>query len=299
MSVTIESSKTTAWPAGRIFAAGLLALCALAAGSWAWLDIAHIAQIDEESSQVLLALPVVGWLLWAYRKPILQTRPEASLLGPALVAVGWALSWYGYFHAAQSFWHLGAVIMLVGGVWAVLGDKVMLRSWPALVALLFLIPVPGRLRLELAVPLQELTARGAEFVLIMLGYSVQRTGLVLEYNGKPVRIDEACNGMRMVFALLLVCYGYAMATPLRPYVRVIFIALSPLLAVGANIVRVVPTTIVYGTSGDTAGDTFHDMSGWAMIAVAFFLLMGIVRLLEWAELPVIVPESQRPGNRPD
>ncbi|MEM1355113.1 MAG: exosortase/archaeosortase family protein [Planctomycetota bacterium] len=286
-------AQSPAWSPQRVWATLLLALGAVVATSWAWRDIAHIARVDEESSQVLLALPVCLWLIWSYRKAIRGVPAEASFMGPVLIGLGWGLSWYGYNHGAQSPWHLGAVMVLVGAVWSVLGDRVMLRAWPVLVALLFLIPVPGRVRLEIAVPLQELTARGAEVVLVMFGMSVERTGMLLVYNDKPVRIDEACNGMRMVFALLLVCYGYAMANPLNPYMRVIIILLSPLFAVLCNIIRVVPTTIVYGKYGDAAGDTFHDISGWAMIGIAFFLLMGLVRLLEWAEVPVVVPEHQR------
>lgn len=299
MSVTTIDSKPTDWSPQRVWVTVLLAVGAVAAMSWAWRDIAHIAWVDEESSQVLLALPVVGWLAWSYRRVILRVPAQASYLGPVIIAVGWVLSWYGYNNAAQSPWHLGALMVLVGAVWSMMGDRVMLRAWPVLVALLFLIPVPGRIRMEIAVPLQELTARGAEVVLVMLGYSVERTGLVLLYNDKPVRIDEACNGMRMVFALLLVCYGYAMANPLQPYIRVLIILLSPLLAVLCNIIRVVPTTVVYGKYGESVGDTFHDISGWVMIGVAFFILMGIVRLLEWAEVPVIVPKNKRPDTYPD
>ena len=38
---------------------------------------------------------------------------------------------------------------------------------------------------------------------------------------------------------------------------------------------------------------FHDLSGWAMLALAFVLLMGTVRLLRWAEVPVMQHEVRR------
>ena len=276
------------WTAGRIGCAIALGLAAVVAVRGAWLDILHIAWVDEESSQVWLVLPVMALLLAVRRKSLSQAEPMSSLFGTLLVAVGWAMSWYGYFHAIQSTWHLGAVVLLVGAVWTALGSRLMLRAMPALLVALFFVPVPGRIRAEIAMPMQQATAIAAEVVLVTFGQDVERAGQMLSFNGRPVvRIDEACNGMRMVFALLLVCYAYAMATPLKGYVRLLVIGFSPLLAVGCNIIRVVPTAVVYAYADQGTGDMVHDLSGWAMVFLAYGFLAAIFRTLEWAEVPVL------------
>jgi hypothetical protein len=48
----------------------------------------------------------------------------------------------------------------------------------------------------------------------------------------------------------------------------------------------VPTVWAYGWFSTTAAEQFHTISGWAMIAAGFLLLMGIIRILRWAMLPV-------------
>ena len=100
-----------------------------------------------------------------------------------------------------------------------------------------------------------------------------------------VEIAEACNGMRMVFALVLVSFTFAFGTPLRWYVRLLVVAASPVSAIFCNLVRLVPTVWLFGYHPSVANG-FHDYSGWLMLPIAFLLLMAIVRLLRWALLPI-------------
>lgn len=271
---------------GRLAIAVLLVLLAALSVYRAWFDLVRIGIQDPEQSQVLLALPAALLLLYARRERLAGVPLGSSMLGVATAAAGWALSWYGYMHAVQSLWHLGAVVMAVGAAWAALGNRAMLIALPALIALVALVPVPNLLRQDIALPLQRITASGSEFLLIALGFDVERIGQTLLYQGKPVTIEEACNGMRMVFALVLVCYAYVMAQRLNAFARLLLIGLSPVLAVGCNIIRVVPTVVIYGEFGDGVGDTFHDISGWAMIGVAALMLFGVLRLLSWADIPI-------------
>jgi len=88
--------------------------------------------------------------------------------------------------------------------------------------------------------------------------------------------------------LLLIAFGFAFAIPLRMSVRVLIVLLSPVVALVCNVLRVVPLVWLEGQS-ETArdlGTQLHDISGWVMVPVAFFVLLGIIRLLKWATLPI-------------
>ena len=91
--------------------------------------------------------------------------------------------------------------------------------------------------------------------------------------------------MRMVFALLLVAYCFAFSLPLRQYVRVLVLVISPICAVICNIIRTVCAVWVYAHYHASA-DLFHAVSGWVMLLVAFGLLLSIVRLMRWTLVPV-------------
>ncbi len=287
------------WSRIRIGVGVGLALLAIAAGLRAWLDIGFIAWRDEEASQVWLTLPIFVWLAWSRKDALAKIRPSYSMIGPALIAVGWGVSLYGFFNLKQALWHGGAVLCVIGAFATVAGTKLVWRMLPVLAVLVFLVPVPAMIRQRIAIPMQTWTASTSEFAFQLLALPVTRSGNVLTYNGQDVAVAEACNGMRMVFALLLVTYAFVFATPLRPGVRVLILILSPLAAIGCNVLRLVPTVYLYGQSPDKWGPTFHDLSGWAMLALAFGLLMGTVRLLQWAEVPVMQTKPLPVARQPE
>ncbi len=279
------------WTSQRIFIALALIALSFVACYRAWADILWIAYNDEEASQVWLVLPVAAWLVWGRWTAVRRTRPVYTFLGPALVALGLAIHEFGFRTNLQIGWHGGAVLALVGAMVTVAGPSLTWRLWPAVLVFAFLVPVPGSIRQQMSLPLQVETARYAQFLFELLGMRVERVGNVFYYNNKPMMVAEACNGMRMMFALMLVAYAFAFGTPLRPSVRVALIVLSPFAAVLCNVIRVVPTIMVKGHFSEAVGQTFHNIAGWAMLALAFFLLMGFIRTLRWAEVPVMQPQA--------
>jgi exosortase len=257
------------------------------AATWgAWKDIFAFASRDEEASHIFLVPIVAAWMAWVRQTRIRYCAPRSQFIGPMIVAFGWLLYAWGYNQAIQAMWHFGAVIVVIGCVLSVLGRNVLFRFLPAFAVLAFLVPVPGTVRQQISNPLQTATAAGTQAILETLGVGVERSGNVLSVNGTAVAVAEACNGMRMVFALILVSYAFAFSMPLRISVRVIVLLASPLAAIGCNVLRLIPTVWLYGYSSSATADIFHDISGWLMLPVAFLLLLGIVRVLRWALIPV-------------
>ena len=59
-----------------------------------------------------------------------------------------------------------------------------------------------------------------------------------------------------------------------------------------NVIRMTPTVLAYGHWSTGAADLFpRTVSGWAMVALAFGLVLGFVQLLRWLGLPVEQGES--------
>jgi exosortase len=282
----IVSLKKHGWTTRRILAALAVVALAIVATLPAWLDIAHIAQVDDEASHVFLVPIVIAWLIWVRRGRFRYCLPRPTFLGPLCVAIGWVISTYGYRNAMQSLWHGGAVLVVIGALLSVVGRDLLLRFAPAFAVLIFLVPIPGRFRQQIAIPMQTATASATQTVFDILGEPIQRTGNQLSINGTVVNVAEACNGMRMVFTLVLVSYAFAFGEPLRGYVRFLILAASPLSAIGCNVIRMIPTIWLFGHSSRDFADWFHNVAGWVMLGIAFLLLMAIIRLLKWALIPV-------------
>jgi exosortase len=207
-------------------------------------------------------------------------------LGPVTILAGGITYALGDLYLYAAMWHAGAILMVVGAVFTVLGVDMLRRFFPAFLVLVFLIPVPGRLRQQIAIPLQEATATVTTELCSALGVGVERTGNLIRINGVDVAVGEACNGMRMMFALVLVSFTFAFITELRPFVRVLIIVLSPFSALICNVVRLIPTVLVYGSYDSDAAQSFHDIAGWVMLFVAFALLLCVIRILKWLYVPV-------------
>jgi exosortase len=302
----------------------------------AWADILRIAIGDPESQYILLVPLIVGWLIYVRRERLRFVYPRGGWIGLVLVAIGWAVSSYGYSYtsspwapvmrpvlwiaysaadtlahlltfgkvqvdflshldeANQTLWHSGSVLLVCGCVLTVAGRDALARFLPAWMILVFLVPVPGMIRQPIALPLQEGLAAVTQVIFEVLEYPIDRSGNKLVINGVEVAVAEACNGMRMVFALVLVSFAFAFAHPLKGPVRLLIIAASPLSAMVCNILRMIPTVLIYGQSrqpilgidGHVFAEQFHNIAGWVMLVIAFMILLGILRVLQWALVPV-------------
>lgn len=263
----------------------LVGLCVWLSRQPLW-DMLAIGLRDEEQSHIFLAPLVAVYLLWLRRSRLRYTPVQYSLLGPLTVGLGWLVSWWGFQSGTQIAWHGGALLTLVGAVLTLTGRTPLHLFAPVFVVLIFMLPVPGEIRHRIAYPLQELATTVTHAMLELMGISAVKSGNVIVINGEQVAVGEACNGMRMVFALTLVVYAFAFGTPLKTGTRILLIALSPVIAIVCNVIRLVPTSLIFGYGDIEMAERFHDISGWIMLPVALVMLLGVLRAVRWLEFPV-------------
>lgn len=250
-------------------------------------DMVTLALKDDEQSHILLAPLVAAWLVWLRRSRLSLLKVSPHLAGPACVVGGAILSWWGFQSDTYVAWHSGALLAVLGMILSITGPALIRQFAPAVAAMAFMIPIPGTIRQALAIPLQSMATNVTHSCLDIFGVQAARMGNVLIINGEQVAVAEACNGMRLVFALALVVFAFAFSTPLRNSVRFALILFSPLVALGANVIRLVPTSLLYGVTSPERAEMFHDISGWLMLPLALVVLSGLLRLFRWLEFPVM------------
>lgn len=263
-----------------------LSVLAIVAAKDIWQNMFEIGFGDEEQSHILIAPIVVIWLAWLRRDRLRLTPHAPSFLGPIVVLGGYGMSVYGFEVGMDLFWHSGAIVMLIGAILTVTGPAVMLKFLPSLGAMVFLLPVPGRLRRPIANTLQDASAQATEFLLDIFAVPVIRSGNLLTINGYEVAVAEACNGMRMVAALALVSFAFVFSVPMRWNIRILILLISPIIALIVNVIRLIPTVLMYGYSTEDRAQLFHDISGWAMLVLAIGMLWSLLGLLRWLEVPI-------------
>lgn len=274
------------WSTSRFAMMGLLVAAAVWACLPAWQDIFHQALRRSDAGYILLVLPVAGYLFWIRRSRVKFVRCRPSAWGTAIAVAGLALCWFGDERDVQVARHLGAIVTAVGAIIAMTGLEALRQFGAVGLTLLFLLPVPGSIRTRIAGPLQDGATAFTDTVLNLIGVASHRAGSVLTIHDTQIAVGEACDGMRMVFALVLVVFAFVFSVPFRPATRLLLIALSPLVALVCNIVRLVPTALVYGFAAPATAEQVHDVAGWLMLPLSLVLLLGVVRLMRWLDLPV-------------
>lgn len=288
----VSSDRLTA---NRLLAA--VALCALGIYvCWdAWEEIFSYAWGNEEYAHIFVVPFVAALLIYQRRLRLRHFRISGTLVGPLLAVAGLAVMMAGYESRRQAMFHSGAVLTAIACVVSVLGKNAIFRFLPAVVVLAFLVPVPQGWRMAIALRLQQWTAEIAHVLLATIGFPNEVAGNTISLNGHPVFIAEACNGMRSVFTLLLLAFAFAFGLPLRNSVRILLLLVSPLVALACNVVRTIPTILMYGYApgwfddparGTWFAEQFHNCAGWAMYVVAILLWLSIVSLMKWALLPI-------------
>lgn len=249
-------------------------------------DIFHRANSSSTFAYIFLVPFAVAYLVWLRRSRLQYVRYHPSFAGPALVAFGLFLTWWGFDRDVLISWHAGVFVSMLGCIVSMTGLRVLKQFMPAAVALFMMVPVPGRITQAASIPLQSLATGMTEEFLRFFSVDVVKLGNQLLINGEPIAVGETCNGMSMLLTLGLVSFVFVFSLPLRNRARLVLILLSPVVALLCNVLRLVPTSLLFGMEEPTAAAAVYGWSGVAMIPLTIAMLLAVLKLLRWLDLPI-------------
>ncbi len=240
-------------------------------------------------------------LLWMRRSQMPGEELRASSRGLAFIALGAVILLVGGYFRQGSIEGV-ALLPFLAGVAVVLGGWPALEwSWPSIIFLVFMIPLPWRIENLLGPPLQGLATLVSTFMLQTMGFMAFAEGNVIQLNDGKIGVVEACSGLSMLITFIALSVGMALVVK-RPVLDRIVLVLSAIpVALLANIARITLTGVLHETIGVQAADTFyHDLAGWVMIPFALVLYWCEIWifshiLVEVEAMPVLagVPSSGR------
>jgi exosortase len=211
-------------------------------------------------------------LLWMRRSQMPGEELRASSRGLAFIALGAVILLIGGYFRQGTIEGL-ALLAYLAGVAMVLGGWPALRwSWPSIMFLIFMIPLPWSVENALGPPLQWLATLASTFTLQTLGFMAFAEGNVIQLNDAKIGVVEACSGLSMVITFIALSVGMALVVK-RPILDRIVLVLSAIpVALLANIARITLTGVLHETMGGQIADKFyHDLAGWVMIPFALVL----------------------------
>lgn len=253
-----------------------LLLAALVAAFWhTFRALWSVWQTNEDYSAGQLVPLAVGYMLWTRRDIFYSRSPGVHSLGIPIVLAGTALNLLGLYYLFGSMASLGVILCINGLALTILGWRGYRQVWFPFAFLILMAPLPNRLHDKIMLPLQAMGAKVSVVVLEVTGVPTERFGHVLEVAGYRVAVAEACSGLRMAVAFLIVAGVMAYLVNRPSWQKAIIIASSVPIALICNVFRIVFTACLYNAGYVAlAQGLFHDAAGLLMMPIAVALILG-------------------------
>ena len=254
------------------------ALAAGAAVGWAFFPtlrwMAGRWAADPQYSHGFLVPPAAAYFLW--RKAdgsVSWAGTPRPLVGAVALTAAAGLRFLAgglFFHqldAAALLLTLLGLAVAAGG-WTLLG-----RVAPAVLFLLFMVPLPYELERDVGGPLKVAATRASTFLLQTLGYPALADGTVILVDDARLGVADACSGLKMLLTFAAFAAGAALLLDRHWFEKLaVLLGVVP-IAVLVNALRVTATGVArVGVPDPDTFRTLHDLFGWLMMPAGLALL---------------------------
>lgn len=266
------------------------------AGLWGpfWLLVATLAAIAyyfEGLTALLQAwstpeyshgplIPVLSGLLFLRQlkyEPI-RTGPCTRWPGVALLIVSMALAALG----KVSQIHDVVAYALILWVWAILlisfGSRQGWDAWPAVLHLVYMLPLPGVFYYKLSTFLQGVSSELGAYFLTLMDIPVFLDGNIIDLGVLKLHVAEACSGLRYLFPILSFSYVFAVLYRGPTWHKAVLLLSAAPITVLMNSVRIAIAGWLVQYMGEEYLEGFtHFFEGW----VIFMSCVIILFILAW------------------
>jgi exosortase len=284
-----------------------LAMCLVVlAPLFAWCYLPTLLELVDKwlhnpsYSHGLLVPFFAAYVIWARRAGRPLTDNAGAGVGYALLGIALLTRVTGAVFVSDWADALSMLVALAGAVTLLGGTAALRWTWPGILFLTFMVPLPYRLEISLGYPLQRVATVGSTFLLQTLGLPAISEGNTILINDFKLGIVEACSGLRMLVTFFAFSTAVAMLMRRGPVERLAVVASAVPIALAVNVIRITATGVMFqAISGEAAKVFFHDLAGWVMMPLCLaFLgveLWALRRLV--VEAPAAGPSRWAPPAR--
>lgn len=275
---------------------GLLALQAKSARPWdiaiaglglallylpTYYDLARGPWTDPHEAHGPFMLAIAFGAMIARRQALFVARDTAPLAGLATVLFGLVIYVLGRSQEFLVLETMSQIPVFGGTIVALRGWHGLRQLWFPVVFLGFSIVWPGFVIDKLTLPLKQWATDLTVFGLREVGYPIAHTGVIIAIGKYQLLVADACSGLNSMISLMSVGVLYLYMIQRAGVVRNAVILLAmPLIAFGANVLRIVALSLITYHFGNAWGQGFlHEFTGLFLFGVSLvgvFLLDGMI-----------------------
>ncbi|MFL0811268.1 MAG: VPLPA-CTERM-specific exosortase XrtD [Agarilytica sp.] len=233
----------------------------------------------EYSHGYLIPL-VAAYIAFERRHALVFLSDRWNAIGATLFLASLALVVIGDISALYLSIHLAFVSILISYAMVIYG-KSSLNIVPAILFLLFAVPLPYVIESALTSNLQLLSSTFGVAIIRALNIPVYLSGNIIDLGSFKLHVVEACSGLRYLFPLLsigaLTAYFYSALFWKKLLLVVSCVPISVLM----NSIRIAATGVLVKFYGhDVANEFVHAFEGWVVFVVCLALLLAELKLIE-------------------
>ena len=172
-------------------------------------------------------------------------------------------------------------LLVLSGLYGVLGWPVMRALAFPLVYLFFAFPPPETLIYLLTLPIKVAITQSSIALLQLAGMPIGGTGVMIQIGQYQLLVAAACSGLNSIVSLsaLTLFYIYIMHQGERRRQLILLLFVIP-VAIAVNFLRVIILILLTYYAGEAVAQSFlHDLAGVTMFVVALLLMISIDAIL--------------------
>lgn len=230
-----------------------------------------------------IVAPLAIWFAYERRMDLADKPISGSWLGLIPMGIGLLSLSIGRLGTELMTMRAAFIFTLMGIVLLVLGRQIFKTLAFPLFFLFLMVPLPQSLVNTIAFPLQIIAAKTAVLSLQEIGIPALVEGNIIHLARSELFVADACSGLRSLMALITL--GVVFAHFFKPgaiWVQLFLVASTIPIAIFVNSFRVALTGYLahhFGTEAATGA--IHDFQGVFTFGMAFFILLGEGRLIDY------------------
>ena len=210
-------------------------------------------------------LPVkAGWAALAFLVPVLLAQRAAAATDIPQIQSGLF------------------IISILLTAWLVAGFRWALALSPAILFLVFMLPIWTALIDSYTGNLQVLSTSVAQSIIRACGMDVWRSApTILDLDHYTVDIAVPCSGLRLVIAVTAFTVMFNLIGGLKVWANAAMVLMIFPLCLFINGLRIALIGIVGNLQGKEAALKFHDYSGYLTLVLCFIIIFNVAKVLGW------------------
>jgi exosortase len=227
-----------------------------------------------------LLVPIVSLgLIWQNRQTLKNLPQEGSSWGVRVFILALLIHAVGLMFRIYFLSGFSMVLCIVGFVWGAYGARVLKEVAFPIGFLLFMVPIPLVLIVNMSFQLKLFSAQIATGFLNLIQIPAVQQGSYIQMPHASVVVEDVCSGLRSLISLMAMASLFAYWIKASLWKRVALLLSSIPIAVITNMVRITVLSVMNEKGMGPMAEAMHQGLGFFVFALALVLLIGLEKIL--------------------